>query len=79
VEDNGAGIHPEILPHIFDPFFSTKEEQMRTGLGLAVAHSIVEQHGGRLIASSSPRKSTKLTLTLPRYDPARKAQGLTAA
>ena len=79
VEDNGTGILPEVLPHIFDPFFSTKEGQMRTGLGLAVAHSIAEQHGGRLIASSTPRNSTKLTLTLPQSVPTQEAQSLTAA
>lgn len=48
ITDNGAGIPPENLERIFDPFFSTKPKGQGTGLGLAVSHSIVTAHGGRL-------------------------------
>jgi two-component system, NtrC family, sensor kinase len=65
VRDNGGGIRPEILPQIFDPFFTTKEDQQRTGLGLAVARSIVEQHGGEIAVQSSPGDGTEFTVLLP--------------
>ena len=60
VKDTGCGIPPEVLPHIFDPFFTTKEDQNRTGLGLAVAHSIVEQHGGEIAVTSTPGEGTEI-------------------
>lgn len=66
VQDTGIGIPADILPHIFDPFFTTKETQQRTGLGLAVAQSIVEQHGGAITASSAPRRRTEFVVRLPR-------------
>jgi two-component system NtrC family sensor kinase len=65
VRDNGMGIPPEVLPKIFEPFFTTKEEQQRTGLGLAVARSIVEQHGGEITVRSQPGEGTEFTVTLP--------------
>ncbi len=65
VKDTGSGIPPEVLPHIFDPFFTTKEDQNRTGLGLAVAHSIVEQHAGEISVCSTPGQGTEFTVSLP--------------
>jgi len=65
VKDTGSGIPEEVLPRIFDPFFTTKEDQNRTGLGLAVARSIVEQHGGEISVHSTPREGTEFTITLP--------------
>jgi two-component system NtrC family sensor kinase len=65
VADNGGGIPEDVLPHIFEPFFSTKEEQQRTGLGLAVAHSIVEQHAGTITVRSTPGQGAEFTVTLP--------------
>jgi two-component system, NtrC family, sensor kinase len=65
VRDTGAGIPPDVLPQIFDPFFTTKEDQQRTGLGLAVARSIVEQHGGEIAVQSSPGEGTEFTVALP--------------
>ncbi|MCE5310023.1 MAG: HAMP domain-containing protein [Acidobacteriales bacterium] len=65
VADNGGGIPEDVMPHIFEPFFSTKEEQQRTGLGLAVAHSIVEQHAGTITVRSTPGQGTEFTVTLP--------------
>jgi two-component system NtrC family sensor kinase len=65
VRDTGSGIPPELLPRIFEPFFTTKEDQNRTGLGLAVAHSIVEQHGGEIAVRSTPGQGTEFTVALP--------------
>jgi len=65
VKDNGAGIPEDVLPRIFDPFFTTKEDQLRTGLGLAVAHSIVEQHAGAISVRSTPGEGTEFTVGLP--------------
>jgi signal transduction histidine kinase len=52
IADNGSGIPAENLERIFDPFFSTKPKGQGTGLGLAVSHSIVTAHGGRISVSS---------------------------
>jgi two-component system, NtrC family, sensor kinase len=65
VKDNGSGIPADVLPRIFDPFFTTKEDQFRTGLGLAVAHSIVEQHAGEITVRSQPGKGTEFRVALP--------------
>jgi len=65
VKDTGGGIPEDALPRIFDPFFTTKEDQNRTGLGLAVAHSIVEQHAGEIAVTSKPGAGTEFTVTLP--------------
>jgi two-component system NtrC family sensor kinase len=64
VKDNGAGIPADILPHIFEPFFTTKEDQNRTGLGLAVAASIIEQHAGEITVESAPGKGTEFRIAL---------------
>jgi two-component system NtrC family sensor kinase len=76
VADNGGGIPEDALPRIFEPFFTTKEEQQRTGLGLAVAHSIVEQHAGTITVRSTPGQGAEFTVTLPgRPQPARSDSG----
>src|SRR5262249_33840814 len=64
VKDSGRGIPADVLPRIFDPFFTTKEDQNRTGLGLAVAYSIVEQHGGEIAVRSEPGKGTEVRVEL---------------
>jgi signal transduction histidine kinase len=63
VEDNGAGIKPEDLKNIFNPFFSTKTRG--TGLGLAVSKKIAKEHGGDLLIESVPSLGSQFTLTLP--------------
>lgn len=63
ISDTGDGISEENLKHIFDPFFTTKEDG--TGMGLAVAWNIAQQHGGRLDIVSRELKGTSLILTLP--------------
>ncbi len=64
VRDTGKGIQPEYLPHIFDPFFSTKEEG-GTGLGLSVSYSIIKNHGGNIRVESRPGIGTTFTIQLP--------------
>ncbi|MGB7845100.1 MAG: ATP-binding protein [Candidatus Acidiferrum sp.] len=63
VSDNGRGISSEALPKIFKPFFTTRSEG--TGLGLSLANSIVESHGGRIEVSSAPGKGTQFKFWLP--------------
>ena len=70
VHDDGGGIPSEVLPQIFEPFFTTKEDKLRTGLGLAVAKSIVEQHGGTIQAQSEVGKGAEFIVTLPLEAPA---------
>jgi signal transduction histidine kinase len=65
VEDTGAGIRVEDLPHIFEPFFTTKGQGEGTGLGLAVAHGIVAEHGGWISVESTPGTGTTFRIFLP--------------
>jgi two-component system, NtrC family, sensor kinase len=65
VKDTGGGIPPDVLPQIFDPFFTTKADPQRTGLGLAVARSIVEQHGGEISVQSTPGDGAEFIIALP--------------
>jgi len=53
------------MPRLFEPFFTTKAPGKGTGLGLAISYKIVQNHGGRLDAQSSPGKGTRFTVTLP--------------
>ena len=63
IRDQGAGIPPEIIDRIFDPFFSTKEEG--SGLGLATTHSIISKHQGHIEVDSELGKGTVFTIYLP--------------
>jgi len=63
VRDSGPGIPSERLARIFDPFFTTKERG--TGLGLAMAQEIAQEHGGQLVCDSVPGRGTAFTLRLP--------------
>ncbi|HSB55133.1 MAG TPA: ATP-binding protein, partial [Gemmatimonadales bacterium] len=65
VSDTGTGIAPEALPHIFEPFFTTKAVGKGTGLGLATAFGIVQQHRGTMRVTSSPGKGTTFEVLLP--------------
>lgn len=66
VEDTGAGIAPENLPKIMEPFFTTKEEGKGTGLGLPICRRIMHEHHGDIMIQSEMRKGTKITLVFPR-------------
>ena len=63
VEDDGTGIPAEVLPRLFDPFFSTKDRG--NGLGLALTQQIVKDHGGELAVTSTVGHGTTFTLSLP--------------
>ncbi|HEY6010271.1 MAG TPA: ATP-binding protein [Nitrospirota bacterium] len=66
VMDTGKGISPEFLPHIFDPFFSTKGDG-GTGLGLSVSYGIIKKHGGEIRVESKVGVGTTFTVELPAY------------
>jgi signal transduction histidine kinase len=63
VEDDGPGIPADVLPRLFEPFYTTKFTG--TGLGLAISKSLVEQHGGSLEAASEPGRGASFVLVLP--------------
>ena len=70
VSDTGSGIEPDALPHIFEPFFSTKRDAERPdkrgiGLGLVVCKDIVEDHGGSIEVESTLGQGTTFSITLP--------------
>lgn len=71
VRDDGAGIDPEILPRVFEPFVTTKEAGRGTGLGLAISRAIVARHGGRIDIASARGEGTTVTVRLPIAGPAR--------
>jgi signal transduction histidine kinase len=65
ITDNGCGMDEQELARCMEPFFTTKELGEGTGLGLAVAHSIVANHEGKLRIESERGRGTTVTLTLP--------------
>jgi two-component system NtrC family sensor kinase len=65
VRDTGAGIEDDTLPHIFEPFYTTREVGQGSGLGLALAYGIVQEHGGRIAAGNHPDGGAVLTVELP--------------
>jgi PAS domain S-box-containing protein len=68
VNDTGHGISPEVMERIFDPFFTTKSPGEGTGMGLAVIHGIVKDHGGNITAYSKPGKGSSFHVYLPRLE-----------
>jgi two-component system sensor histidine kinase BaeS len=69
VQDNGAGIPPEDLPYVFDRFYRAEKSRQRhegeSGLGLAIAKSIVDAHDGTLSVDSTPGEGTGFIIALP--------------
>jgi PAS domain S-box-containing protein len=64
-QDDGPGISPEILPNIFDPFYTTKRPGRGTGLGLSICKAILREHSGNVEAASGPGGGAVFTVTLP--------------
>jgi signal transduction histidine kinase len=65
VRDNGPGIPPEILPRIFQPYFTTKDARQGTGLGLNIVQRLVKENGGALHVRTQPGEGTVFTVYLP--------------
>ena len=63
IRDNGPGIPPEVLPRIWDPFFTTKDVGEGTGLGLSIVHELVERHGGTIECDTKVGEGTTFTVT----------------
>jgi PAS domain S-box-containing protein len=75
-QDDGPGIPPDILPDIFDPFYTTKRPGRGTGLGLSICKAIMREHNGNVEAASGPGGGAVFTVTLPLPD---NSPGLTTA
>jgi signal transduction histidine kinase len=73
VLDQGPGIAPEVLPHIFEPYFTTKAEQ-GTGLGLAIVSRLVQDHRGLLHVKTKVREGTRITVYFPAKEPSESNQ-----
>ncbi|MGH9501322.1 MAG: PAS domain-containing sensor histidine kinase [Terriglobales bacterium] len=69
-QDDGPGIAADVLPNIFDPFYTTKRPGRGTGLGLSICKAILREHGGEIEASSGPGGGAVFKVTLPVPDPA---------
>ncbi|HSH18889.1 MAG TPA: ATP-binding protein, partial [Draconibacterium sp.] len=63
--DNGVGIAPDDIPHIFEPFFSTKEKSSGIGLGLSIVHGLVQSHKGKIDVKSERGIETTFAISLP--------------
>lgn len=66
VRDNGQGIAPEHIDHVFEPFFTTREVGSGLGLGLSVSYGIIQRHGGTLAVASEPGAWTEFSFDLAR-------------
>jgi two-component system NtrC family sensor kinase len=67
LRDTGCGIHEEDIPHIFEPFYTTKKDGKGTGLGLSVVYGIIERHGGTVTVDTRVNAGTIFTITLPKH------------
>ena len=65
VTDTGIGITSDALPHIYEPFFTTKQDGHGVGLGLSTAYGIIEKHNGRIEVQSRVDQGTTFTIWMP--------------
>jgi len=65
IRDDGPGIKPDVLPQIFDPFYTTKRPGGGTGLGLSISQAIIREHNGSIEAAAQPEGGTVFTVLLP--------------
>jgi len=68
IEDTGTGIDPSVLPHIFEPFVTTKPQGLGTGLGLSTVYGIIEQTGGTIRVDTTPGRGSRFSVYLPRAE-----------
>jgi CheY-like chemotaxis protein len=68
VADSGSGVGPETIERLFEPFFSTKEVGRGSGMGLAIVHGIVHDHGGHIDVQTRPGVGTEFRVLLPLVD-----------
>ncbi|MDR3671286.1 MAG: nuclear transport factor 2 family protein [Holophaga sp.] len=73
VEDTGEGMSQEVLAHVMEPFFTTKDQGKGTGLGLSMTYGVIKAHGGTMAISSVPGQGTTVKLRLPRVAPPARA------
>jgi signal transduction histidine kinase len=69
IADHGTGMSEDTLERVFEPFFTTKDVGEGTGLGLAVAYGIVQEHGGFITVQSNPGEGSRVEVYLPLPDP----------
>ncbi|UCG33598.1 MAG: PAS domain-containing protein, partial [Phycisphaerales bacterium] len=65
VRDNGGGVAPDQVKHLFDPFYTTRQEKGGIGLGLSIVHGIITEHGGTIEVESQPGEGTVFSIDLP--------------
>ena len=65
IRDTGPGIPSTVMPHLFEPFYTTKEVGKGTGLGLAITYGIIQEHGGQIAAANHPDGGAVFTVQLP--------------
>ena len=68
VKDNGVGMSEEVLNHLTEPFYTTRQNAGGTGLGLSISYSIIEEHKGTITFKSRPGKGTTVKVKLPLAD-----------
>jgi two-component system NtrC family sensor kinase len=79
ISDTGVGIPEDVLPHIFEPFYSSKDRPEMSGMGLAVVYGIIHHHGGQIAVDSHVGRGTDFRIVLPRKQPWQPAVGDSAA